>query len=308
MTNDPAVDPLAELESAAWALAAMIATYRDAARGSLADALATDPDRTAVLEAAGLVQREGDAVVPHAALHDGPLAANAASIRLSSLRQAIGVAEGDVSLGWAAQPDKVLLDQGHASAAIGHAIATQLVPALPGLAARLASPGSRALDIGTGVAALAIALARELPWIRVTGIDYLERAVRLARIQLGQTGSLADRVELRHQDVADLREPGVYDLIWLPVPFIHEQTLHTALPHIVDAIAPGGWLVAGTFPPPRGELAAAVRRWQAGRNGGNILDSDRVAATLGERGLEDVGQHSTTREGPILVVGQRPPG
>ena len=31
MTNDPAADPVAELENAAWALAAVIATCRDAA-------------------------------------------------------------------------------------------------------------------------------------------------------------------------------------------------------------------------------------------------------------------------------------
>lgn len=43
---------MADLENAAWVLAAVIATCRVAARGSLAD-----PNRTAVLEAAGLARR-----------------------------------------------------------------------------------------------------------------------------------------------------------------------------------------------------------------------------------------------------------
>jgi protein-L-isoaspartate O-methyltransferase len=306
MTNDPAADPVMELENAAWALAAVIATYRDAAEGSLAEALAADPDRTAVLEAVGLVRRTGDGITPHAALYDGPGAGNTAAARLSSLRQAVGAAAGEIPRGWAAQPDEVLLDQGHASAGTGRALATRLVPALAGVAERLASPGSRVLDVGTGVAALAVALVRELPHIRVTAIDSLDRAVRLARAELGQAGHLAERVELRQQDVADLREPEAYDLIWLPVPFLSEEALNTSLPHLVDAVAPGGWLVAGTNPAPSGELAAAVARWNAIRNGGNSLDSNRIASALRELGLRDVDQHPTVPGGPILVVGQRP--
>src|ERR1700678_550542 len=219
MTNDTVTGSVEELEHATWALAALIATYRDAAHGSLAEALAADPDRTAVLEAVGLVRRTGEGVVPDAALYDGPMAGSAAAARLSALRQAVEVAAGETPRGWAALPDGVLLAQGRASAATGHALATRLVPALPGLADWLAVPGSRGLDIGTGVAALAVALARELPSVRVTAIDVLDRALRLARAELDQAGDLAQRVELRHQDVADLREPGAYELIWLPAPF-----------------------------------------------------------------------------------------
>ncbi|HEX6452039.1 MAG TPA: methyltransferase domain-containing protein [Trebonia sp.] len=129
-----------------------------------------------------------------------------------------GAAAGEVPPGWATQSDEVLLNQGHASAATGRALATRLVPTLPGLAGRLASPGSRVLDVGTGVAALALALARELPHTHVTAIDVLDRALRLARTELAQAGPVAGRVELRRQDVADLREPERYNLIWLPAP------------------------------------------------------------------------------------------
>src|SRR6201999_3952486 len=101
-----------------------------------------------------------------------------------SMRQAVAAASGEAPAGWDAQSDDVLLDQGRASAGTGHALATRLVPALPGLADRVATAGSRILDIGTGTGALALALAQDLPHVHVTGIDSLERAIRLARREL----------------------------------------------------------------------------------------------------------------------------
>lgn len=299
-------DPVTELATATWALAAVIATQRDAAATSLAEALANDPDRTAVLEAAGLVQRTGAQFRPHTALPDGPVAGNAAAAHLSALRQAVDVAAGVPDTGWAAQSDAVLRDQGRASAATGQALATRLGPTLPGLAERLATPGSRVLDIGTGIGALALALVRELPHIQVTGIDVLPRAIALARAELAEAGPDADRVDIRQQDVADLRDSEQYDLIWLPAPFLAEQSLTAALPHIVAALVQGGWLVVGTNPTPDGELAGAVARWNAVRNGGNSFDADLMAAALGERGLVEIGQRPTVPGGPILVVGRRP--
>ena len=309
MTNDAAAaDPVTQLDEAAWALAAVIATYRDAAGSSLAEALAADPDRAAVLIAAGLAWDTGHGAAPGPALMDGPLAGNMAAARLSSLRQAVEVAAGQGPPGWSELPDEVLLDQGHASAATGHALATRVVPALPGLAGRLAAPGSRILDIGTGVGALALALAQDFPHAHVTGIDVLARAIELARADLRQAGPAAERVELRQQDAADLREPAAYDLVWLPAPFLPETALDAALPPVVAAIAPGGWLVAGTNPPPASPLAGAVARWNAVRNGGNALTADDVAARLPDLGLGHVAQRPTVPGGPILVIGQRPPG
>src|ERR1700761_4554397 len=101
MTDDGAAadqgaqaDPVAQLDDAAWALAALIATYRDAAGRSLAEALTADPDRAAVLTAAGLARDTGHGIVPGPALLDGPMAGNMAAARLSSLRQAVEVAAG----------------------------------------------------------------------------------------------------------------------------------------------------------------------------------------------------------------------
>lgn len=300
-------DPVAVLEGQVWALAAVVATLREIGTGSLEEALAADPARTAVLEAAGVVRRDGEKVTADPVLQLGPASSNMASARLSSMRQAVAAAGGETVTGWDAQSDDVLIDQGRASAGTGHALATRLVPALPGLADRLATAGSRILDIGTGTAALALALAQDLPHVHVTGIDSLERAIRLARRELGTAGpGAADRVEVRHQDAVDLRERDLYDLIWLPAPFLSDDVLNACLPHVAAALTDGGWLVAGTNPAPHEPLLAAVAEWTAARNGGSALTSHRMSQALGDLGFRDLREIPTVPGGPVLVAGRRP--
>jgi precorrin-6B methylase 2 len=223
------------------------------------------------------------------------------------MRQAVAAAAGEAASGWGTQSDEVLLDQGRASAATGHALAGRLAPSLPGLADRLAAEGSRALDIGTGTGALALALAQDLPQVQVTGIDSLERAIRLAGRELADAGpGPADRIELRHQDAVDLREQHRYDLIWLPAPFLSDSALHSCLPHAAAALTEGGWLVAGTNPVPAEPLLAAVAQWTATRNGGSAVTADRMAEELGDLGFRDLRQIPTVPGGPVLVAGRRP--
>ncbi|MEU6341497.1 class I SAM-dependent methyltransferase [Streptomyces sp. NPDC046977] len=302
-------DPAAVLEAATWAMSAMVGTLHDALTTPLAEVLAADPHRTAVLEQAGLVRREGDALVPHSSLvpPDGPTARSAVEARLSSLRQAVAAAAGESSGGWAALDDRVLLNQGRASAAVGRALGSRIVPQLPGLGDRLAADGGRILDVGTGVAALALALAEAFPRAQVTGIDVLERALDLARGELaGAPQETASRVTLLLRDVADTSEQAAYDLVWLPAPFLSEAVLDTALPRLADALVPGGWLVAGAGSPAPDGLRRAVGRWNAARNGGSAYDADQMAAVLTAQGLEDVRRFPTVPGGPVLVAGHRP--
>ncbi|MBB6553627.1 class I SAM-dependent methyltransferase [Nonomuraea rubra] len=310
LSPDPNDDPAATLEAAAWALAALIATLDDAATKPLADVLAADPQRTAVLEAAGLVQRDGDTLVLHPSYRypDGPTNRSAAQARLSSLRQAVAAAAGDQGQagGWADQDDEVLLNQGRASAGTGRAIAGKVVPALPGLADRLDGQGSRILDIGTGIAALALTLAEAFPRTEVVGIDVLERALELARKELAGAGSeAAGRVTLRHADVVDVAEQAAYDLVWLPAPFLAEAALAQALPRLIEALKPGAWIVVGTNPAVTAPLRRAVAGWHAVRNGGNAYDADRMAKALTAYGLGDVRRFPTMPGGPVLVAARR---
>lgn len=305
-------DPAATLEASAWALAALVGVVRDATATPLTDVLAADPQRTAVLEAVGLVRREGTTLTPHPSLvyADEPTARSAVAARLSSLRQAVAAATqtpaGATGGGWAEQDDAVLLNQGRASAMTGRALATKVVPALPGLAERLADEGGRILDVGTGVAALALALAHEFPRTEVVGIDILERVLDLARKELaGAEPDVADRISLRSLDVVDLTEQAAYDLAWLPAPFLAEAALNVALPRLRDALRPGGWIVVGTNPAAPDPLRQAVAGWNAVRNGGNSYDTDRMTRTLTASGLEEARQFPTVPGGPVLVGARR---
>jgi predicted O-methyltransferase YrrM len=167
--------------------------------------------------------------------------------------------------------------------------------------------GSRILDVGTGVAALALALARELPHAEITGIDVMERVLHLARKELAEAEEeAAARVLLRHQDVVDLTEQAAYDLAWLATPFLNEAELNAAIPRLVQATKPCGWLVAATIPAPPDPLRRAVAAWTAVRNGGNSYDTDRIAQAFTAAGLEDARRFPTIPGGPVLLAVRKP--
>ena len=74
----------------------------------------------------------------------------------SAMGQAIEAAKGSaVDSGWNADDD-TLVAQGRASAAAGRLLPTTVASQLIGLSERLAQPGAAMLDVGTGVAELAV--------------------------------------------------------------------------------------------------------------------------------------------------------
>ena len=301
-------DPVTALDNAVWALAALIATLRETSTAPLADILAADPLRTAVLEAVGLVESNHDGgFIPHPSLRFGrPLG----EAKLSMLRQAVSAAAQDgkdaAGAGWAGHDDEVLLGHGRASAVVGRMLATKIVPGLAGLADRLDVPGSRILDVGTGVAAIAIVLARAFPRAQVDGIDILERVLELAQAEVASAGDVAGRVSLRHLDASELAEQSSYDLIWVPAPFLTEAALTAALPRAIDALRPGGWIVVAANPVPGDALPAAVGRWTAALHHGSAIDTDRVAEAVAESGLEETRRVPTVTGGPVLLAARRP--
>lgn len=301
-------DPAAVLVAAAWAQAAAVSTMRDALSAPMDQVLAAHPERTAVLERVGLVERGPDGPVPHPSLlaQDNGVATARLEARLSALRQAVAVAAGETPGSWADHDDSVLLHQGRASAGTGRALAERLVPQLPGLAAKLDTPGARVLDVGTGIAALAIALARSLPHVEVLGIDIAQRPLTLARQEIDAAEDVAARVSVRRQDVTDIAERDAFDLIWLPAPFLSEKVLEAALPALVAALAGDGWIIVGTNPVSADPLTAAVDRWNAARGNGSAYDSAHAAADLTAAGLTDVRSFPTVPGGPILVAARRP--
>ena len=172
---------------------------------------------------------------------DGMSPAGIAAQAAAPILQVAALLAGGGQL-WAAQSDEALLAQGHASAQGAAAFVRFGLPMLPGLSDALARPGARMLDVGTGVAAMAVAYAGVLPQVTVVGIDVMPRVLALAARTVAAS-RVADRVELREQDVRELDDRGVYALAWLPAPFVPEPALREGAARVVRALVPGGWVM-----------------------------------------------------------------
>ena len=116
-------------------------------------------------------------------------------------------------------------------------LTTEWIPALPGVADRLAA-GGRVADIGCGHGVAAILLARAYPQASVHGYDFHDRSIQVARRQAAQAG-LEGRIRFEPLDATSYPADG-FDLICLL------DTLHdlgdpaAALAHARKALAPDG--------------------------------------------------------------------
>ena len=176
------------------------------------------------------------------------------------LRQASDLVENPGHAGGWDEVDEALLQgMGRLSGAIAEQAFRVAEGALDGFGDRLRTDGAAFLDIGTGTAWLAIAMARTFPALRVVGIDLFEPALALARRNVAAEG-LEGQVELREQDGAGLDEADTYDAIWLPLPFLRAEAIPDLLRVSWRALRPGGWVLTSSVRRPgRRPVQAADR-------------------------------------------------
>ncbi|BEP16375.1 class I SAM-dependent methyltransferase [Acidothermaceae bacterium B102] len=116
-------------------------------------------------------------------------------------------------------------------------LTTEWIPALPGVADRLAA-GGRVADVGCGHGAAAILLACAYPQASVHGYDFHDRSIGVARQRADRLG-VGDRIHFETLDATSYPDDG-FDLICLL------DTLHdlgdpaAALAHARKALAPDG--------------------------------------------------------------------
>jgi predicted O-methyltransferase YrrM len=161
--------------------------------------------------------------------------------------------------GWRHTDPKILQAQGDASAQLAGAIRMFIGPQLGDLVARLDRPGARILDVGTGVAALAIALCRAFPQVAVTGLDVAEAPLAIARSNVARA-QLGERIEIRELAVEALADTAAFDLAWLPQFFLSDR-LPAALSRVRAALRPGGWILVpafGTSPDPKARAVGTL--------------------------------------------------
>jgi 2-polyprenyl-3-methyl-5-hydroxy-6-metoxy-1,4-benzoquinol methylase len=137
-------------------------------------------------------------------------------------------------------------------------LTTEWVPALPGVAGRLAA-GGRVADVGCGHGVAAILLARAYPHASVHGYDFHDRSIQVARQQASRAG-LGGHIRFEPLDATSYPADG-FDLICLL------DTLHdlgdpaAALAHARKALAPDGAVLV-VEPNAAGEPDQAAGRTQ----------------------------------------------
>jgi hypothetical protein len=229
---------------------------------------------------------------------------NLASQTAAPILQAAALLSGAAD--WTRQDDDALLAQGRASAQGAGPFKMFAVPMMEGLGELLAGPSPVMLDVGVGVGAMAVACCEAFPGLHIVGVDVFPRALELASRLISQA-DLADRIELRNQDVIDLDDPDTYCLAWLPAPFIPSDTLEASASRIFAALVPGGWIALGHGKFGANALSDAITRLQTVAFGGTPLDNDHAQLLLGRGGFESVVTLPTPQGAPGIAVGRRPP-
>jgi 2-polyprenyl-3-methyl-5-hydroxy-6-metoxy-1,4-benzoquinol methylase len=214
----------------------------------------------------------------------------------SYLRQAVDLVEDPLrEPGWSYTDPVLLQAQGSASAGVAHLFQ----------AAGLGAPNARILDVGTGVAGLAIAFCRTYPEATVVGLDPWEPALQIARGNVKEAG-LESRITLLASTIEDFRDEGGFDLAWLPSFFIPEAVLDDATARIHELLRPGGTLVVGTTQGEKDSLETAVDQLRNIRSGGSVVSPSDALIRLERAGFANVHQPDLGADVPLrLAVGTR---
>lgn len=298
MTSPGLMPTATRLATGVDALAALAAHLRVVGEG-----LEIDPAVRSLLTeiATEILGDDPASVVP-----PGPAAGSVVGMAQAFFRQANDlVAHPGRAGGWDDVDEALLQGIGRLSKGIADAIAASC-QLCDGLGAALDRSGSVVLDVGTGTAWLAIALAQRNPAIRVVGIDIFEPALALARANIAGVG-LADRVEVRRMDAAELPADGRYDGIWLPLPFLPPAIVPSVLDACRGALKPGGWLLPGTFAGPGDRLGDLLMELRTVRSGGRVWTLDDLIPLLAAAGFADPIAVPRSWAAPVHLFAARAP-
>jgi predicted O-methyltransferase YrrM len=324
----PAIKVINDLSTSAWAFAALASALEVGLLEELTETRGLD-DLSArsgissslaegildVLVASGLLSRVGDSyssapgllpLLQKPARDD--LLADVRTTYLLTQQMIDAAKKRSLAPGWSHTDPELLAAQGQGQ---GGAPAVQLwtqrvFPRLDGLMERLQRPTATFLDVGTGVAEIAVQMCHLFPALRVVALEPQAAPFAEARRNVA-AAALSKRIELRAQRIEDLTESEQFDLVWLPQMFLRQEVLERGLRTAWTALRPGGWIVLLAVSAPGMNLDAAYWRLRNVLWGGDPLYPEQVAALLAEAAFAQV-QILPTAPGfvPKLIVGQRP--
>ena len=290
MAIEAAMELTNRLLSSAQALAAITAQMRAKAEG-----------RGLQPELHDAVDRVIDALGARSALDQltEPERTVVAAFARSYLRQAADLVEYPFrSSSWSHSDPTILQAQGKASGVVARLIRE----------AGLTTPSMRVLDIGAGVAGLAIALCETFSDSQVVGIDPWEPSLALAKDNIRDAG-LQTRITLRQVGIQDFEDDAGFDLIWLPSFFIPPQLISAAVHRCLTLLRPRGRLIVGVLEGPEDPVAGAVDAMITIRSGGSVIDPAGAAALLQSAGFSEVAEVRRQWPAPLrLVSGRRGTG
>ena len=203
--------------------------------------------------------------------------------------------------GWNHVEPELLHAAGDASAGFPERLKAGIAPSLEGLSARLVAPGAAFLDIGVGVAALSIAMARTWPTLKIVGIHPWRPAIAMGRDAVTAAG-LADRIELREQTGQEMVDRNAFDLAWLPSLFVPYQPVPDIVARVFMALKPGGWLLVPVLRPTNDLLATALSRLRVAMFGGWAWPSVELETLLCANGYRQVRTMASSPQALTALV------
>ena len=145
--------------------------------------------------------------------------------------------------------------------------------------------GENFLDVGSGVGWISITMAEQWPNIKVDGLEILAPALELAQKNLG-TSKVSDRVRFIDKNLTALNAKNEYGAAFVPMMFIPEEVLATALPLLRKAIRPRGMLFVAGYRIPEDPLLAALNNLQTVISGGRTWKEEQLSTILRENGFD----------------------
>ena len=157
-------------------------------------------------------------------------------------------------------------------------------------------PGTRLLEVGTGVGAVLAVLGQEFPGLRLTGVDIEPKQLAYARGHLERSGVEADLVEA--DALALPFEDASFDHVWMMWLLEHIPDAPAALREARRVLVPGGRITAievdyGTVhaDPTTPAMEALFRAMAAGMAASGWSDAGtRLPGWLRETGFRDVDE------------------
>jgi hypothetical protein len=265
-----------------------------------------------VLRALGFVRPEGKGFVAEpelAGIPDWARASLSAAMHSALLQGAQIVQKArsrTLTSGWTYSDPELLQAQGTFSTGVLAVWISQVIPSLDDLEKELQKRGAAFLDVGTGVAALAIAMCRQFPELRAVGIDPHGLALIEARKNVEKAG-LSNRIDLRRLGVEALHEESTFTLANVPTLFLPADVLESGLRGVFTALRPSGWLITQVPPTSGDTLAPSLFRLSCALCGSQPLSLEQVKLMLDQAGYTQTAILPPL-SGPFVryVVARRP--